>query len=88
MNFLIPGYSNGIWIFLFFFLPVYWKGWGFWGLILFLEREKERGKRRKYGGDVVREDREFYDIILGKKEGGRREEKKRREDRIKSAMGI
>lgn len=53
-----------------------------------MEREKERGKRRKYGGDVVREDREFYDIILGKKEGGRREEKKRREDRIKSAMGI
>ena len=29
------------------------------------------------GGDVVREDREFYDIILGKKEGGRREEKMR-----------
>lgn len=29
------------------------------------------------GGDVVREDREFYDIIFGKKEGGRREEKKR-----------
>lgn len=46
-------------------------------VFLFLEREKERGKRRKYGGDVVREDREFYDIILGKKEGGRREEKKR-----------
>ena len=38
---------------------------------------KERGKRRKYGGDVWREGREFYDIILGKREGGRREEKKR-----------
>ena len=28
------------------------------------------------GGDVVREDREFYDIILGKREGGRRGGKK------------
>ena len=46
-------------------------------VFLFLEREKERGKRRKYGGDVWREGREFYDIILGKREGGRREEKKR-----------
>ena len=36
---------------------------------------------------MVREDREFYDIILGKKEGRRREEKKE-EDMIKSAMGI
>lgn len=56
-----------------------------------MEREKERGKRgrrRRYEGDVVRGGREFYDIILGKKEGGRREEKKRREDRIKSAMRI
>ena len=34
-------------------------------------------RRRRYGGDVGREEREFYDIILGKKEGGRREEKKR-----------
>lgn len=48
-------------------------------LILFLERKKERGKRGReegrYGGDVVREGREFYDIILGKKEGGRRGER-------------
>lgn len=45
-------------------------------MILFLEREKERGKRREeegdMRGDVVREGREFCDIILGKKEGGRR----------------
>ena len=49
-------------------------------MILFLERKKERGKRRgrrRYGGDVVREGREFCDIILGKREGERREEKKR-----------
>ena len=49
-------------------------------MFLFLEREKERGRRerrRRYGGDVWREGREFYDIILGKREGGRREEKKR-----------
>ena len=46
-------------------------------VFLFLEREKERGKRRKYGGDVWREGREFYDIILGKREGGRRGGKKR-----------
>lgn len=57
-------------------------------MILLLEREKERGRRRRYEGDVGREEREFYDIILGKREGGRREEKKRREDRIKSAMRI
>ena len=49
-----------------------------------MEREKERGRRRRYGGDVVREDREFYDIILGKREGGRREG----EDKLKSAMRI
>jgi hypothetical protein len=58
---------------------------------VFGERKRERkegGRRRRYGGDVGREDREFYDIIFGKKEGGRREEKKEREDRIKSAMRI
>ena len=49
------------------------------------KREKRRReRRRRYGGDVWREGREFYDIILGKREGGRREG----EDRIKSAMGI
>ena len=37
---------------------------------------------------MVREGREFYDIILGKREGGRRGGKKEREDRIKSAMRI
>ena len=45
-----------------------------------MEREEDRGRRReegRYGGDVGREEREFYDIIFGKKEGGRREEKKR-----------
>ena len=57
------------------------------------KKREERGeRRRRYGCDVWREEREFYDIILGKREGGRREEKKRREeereDRIKSAMGI
>ncbi len=55
-------------------------------MILFLEREKERGRRerrRRYGGDVVREGREFYDIILGKREGGRGGE-----DKLKSAMRI
>lgn len=42
------------------------------------KREKRRReRRRRYGGDVWREGREFYDIILGKREGGRREEKKR-----------
>ena len=45
-------------------------------MFLFLEREKERGRRggrrRRYEGDVGRGGREFYDIILGKKEGGRR----------------
>lgn len=39
--------------------------------------EKEERRRRRYGGDVWREGREFYDIILGKREGGRRGEKKR-----------
>lgn len=42
------------------------------------KREKRRReRRRRYEGDVVRGGREFYDIILGKREGGRREEKKR-----------
>ncbi len=39
------------------------------------ERKRERRRRerrRRYGGDVGREEREFYDIILGKREGGRR----------------
>ena len=50
---------------------------------------KEKGKKKEkkdevdgledgiFEGDVGREEREFYDIILGKREGGRREEKKR-----------
>ncbi len=42
------------------------------------KRERKKGRRRRrYGGDVGREDREFYDIIFGKKEGGRRGGKKR-----------
>ena len=37
------------------------------------KREKRRWeRRRRFVGDVVRGGREFYDIILGKREGGRR----------------
>ena len=46
---------------------------------VFGERKREkrrRERRRRYGGDVWREGREFYDIILGKREGGRRGGKK------------
>ena len=53
-----------------------------------MEREKERGRRRRYEGDVVREGREFYDIILGKKRGRKKRGEEEGEDRIKSAMGI
>ena len=46
------------------------------GVSVFGERKREK-RRRRYEGDVGREGREFYNIILEKREGGRREEKKR-----------
>ena len=56
---------------------------GFWGVFLFLEREKERREegdmRVMWGGR-----RESFMILFWEKE----REEEEREDRIKSAMGI
>lgn len=76
-------------LFFFFFFSFFQsigKTGGSGGLILFLEREKERGEGGREEGDMrgMWGGREFYDIILGKREGGRGEG----EDRLKSAMGI